>query len=82
MNKTLEKAMNALSESERQAILNCRRDPERTGDDLLQEALVRLYIILHDRKDGELTGLSPFEERVLARAVAAGNACFETDTYR
>ena len=83
MNKTFEKAFNALAAGEREAIVssfNGRECPVATA--LLDEALTRLFVLLRERKDGDLDGLSPFEERVLAKTVIAGNTLLDADYYR
>jgi hypothetical protein len=83
MNKTFEEAFNGLTKSERETIASNAEKWTRVGvNDKLDNALTRLYLKLRDRKDGELGGLSPFEEKVLARAVAAGNILAEGDDFR
>ena len=95
MNKTFEKAFYSLSISEQEAIiLNCG-DGKDLADfekgtktkgakkgELLNEGLMKLFIMLRERTEGDLRELSSFEEKVLEYAVAAGNSEYRDNYYR
>ncbi len=91
MNETFTKAFHKLSDDEQKAIINNYGDGNDSGglreivengqsERLLREGLMKLFVLLRERPDGDVINLSSFEEKVLKNAVAVGNV--DGDTYR
>ena len=95
MNKTFERAFCTLSDSERKALISRYGNDGKPGDahetipakdtgtsERLTDALMKLFTALKERTEGDLKDLSPFEEKVMAQVVAAGNAGDQDNFYR
>lgn len=83
MNKTFEKAFNKLPAVERDTIVSCVGGKVNSEDaGTLDEALIKLFVLLRERKGGDLNNLTEFEEKVMEKAVVAGNTRLDSDNFR